>query len=79
MEGGGSITLSCSVAEGVPTPEIRWDKLNPEEISLPINMEGQNLNFTLVGHTVTLIVALSMQEQEPYSFLMLSDFQRRVK
>lgn len=38
---GGSVTLSCSVAEGVPTPEIRWDKLNPEEIALPINMEGQ--------------------------------------
>ncbi|XP_032388759.1 immunoglobulin superfamily member 11 [Etheostoma spectabile] len=37
---GGSVTLSCSVVEGVPTPEIRWDKLNPEEITLPINMEG---------------------------------------
>ncbi|XP_042354524.1 immunoglobulin superfamily member 11 isoform X1 [Plectropomus leopardus] len=37
---GGSVTLSCSVAEGVPTPEIHWDKLNPEEIALPINMEG---------------------------------------
>ncbi|XP_026184634.1 immunoglobulin superfamily member 11 [Mastacembelus armatus] len=37
---GGSVTLSCSVAEGVPIPEIRWDKLNPEEISLPINMQG---------------------------------------
>ncbi|XP_067464164.1 immunoglobulin superfamily member 11 [Thunnus thynnus] len=37
---GGSVTLSCMVAEGVPTPEIHWDKLNPEEISLPINMEG---------------------------------------
>uniref|UniRef100_UPI0037E9B866 immunoglobulin superfamily member 11 n=1 Tax=Semicossyphus pulcher TaxID=241346 RepID=UPI0037E9B866 len=37
---GGSVTLSCSVAEGVPTPEIRWDKLSPEEIALPINMEG---------------------------------------
>ncbi|XP_074466471.1 immunoglobulin superfamily member 11 isoform X1 [Sebastes fasciatus] len=37
---GGSVTLSCSVVEGVPTPEIRWDKLNPEEVALPINMEG---------------------------------------
>ncbi|KAM3601429.1 uncharacterized protein V6R79_012802 [Siganus canaliculatus] len=37
---GGSVTLSCSVTEGIPTPEIRWDKLNPEEIALPINMEG---------------------------------------
>lgn len=38
---GGSVALSCAVAEGVPTPEIHWDKLSPEEISLPINMEGQ--------------------------------------
>ncbi|XP_071316238.1 immunoglobulin superfamily member 11 isoform X1 [Trachinotus anak] len=37
---GGSVTLSCSVAEGVPTPDIQWDKLSPAEISLPINMEG---------------------------------------
>ncbi|XP_055370630.1 immunoglobulin superfamily member 11 isoform X2 [Betta splendens] len=40
-DSGGSVTLSCGVAEGVPTPEIRWDKLNPEEISLPINMEDE--------------------------------------
>ncbi|XP_061904623.1 immunoglobulin superfamily member 11 [Entelurus aequoreus] len=39
MAAGGSVTLSCSVAEGIPTPDIHWDKLNPEEISLPINME----------------------------------------
>nr|XP_057943425.1 immunoglobulin superfamily member 11 isoform X2 [Doryrhamphus excisus] len=39
MDTGGSVRLSCAVAEGIPTPEIRWDKLNPEEISLPINME----------------------------------------
>ncbi|KAM4726942.1 immunoglobulin superfamily member 11 [Anableps anableps] len=38
---GGSVRLSCSVGEGVPTPEIRWEKVNPEEISLPINMEGE--------------------------------------
>uniref|UniRef100_A0A1A8JA07 Ig-like domain-containing protein n=2 Tax=Nothobranchius TaxID=28779 RepID=A0A1A8JA07_NOTKU len=37
---GGSVRLSCSVAEGVPTPDIRWEKVNPEEIPLPINMEG---------------------------------------
>uniref|UniRef100_A0A665UQQ0 Immunoglobulin superfamily member 11-like n=1 Tax=Echeneis naucrates TaxID=173247 RepID=A0A665UQQ0_ECHNA len=40
IEAGGSVTLFCSVLEGVPTPEIHWHKLNPEEISLPINMEG---------------------------------------
>lgn len=38
---GGSVRLSCSVTEGVPAPDIRWEKVNPEEISLPINMEGQ--------------------------------------
>ncbi|XP_053703660.1 immunoglobulin superfamily member 11 [Synchiropus splendidus] len=42
IDEGGSVTLSCSVAEGVPTPEIHWDKLNPEEISLPINMEDDS-------------------------------------
>lgn len=47
---GGSVRLSCLVAEGIPTPEIRWDKLNPDEISLPINMESQ-----LHTHTHTRI------------------------
>ncbi|KAM8899745.1 immunoglobulin superfamily member 11 [Spinachia spinachia] len=40
IDTGGSVTLSCSVVEGVPRPEIRWDKVNPGEIALPINMEG---------------------------------------
>ncbi|KAM3868883.1 immunoglobulin superfamily member 11 [Diretmus argenteus] len=44
---GGSVTLSCVVAEGVPTPEIRWDKLNPEEVSLPVNMEGDDLSASV--------------------------------
>jgi hypothetical protein len=39
---GGSVALSCMVAEGVPTPDMRWDKLEPEEISLPINMNGKS-------------------------------------
>ncbi|XP_010901994.1 immunoglobulin superfamily member 11 [Esox lucius] len=37
---GGSVALSCMVAEGVPIPEMRWDKLEPQEISLPIKMDG---------------------------------------
>uniref|UniRef100_A0A3Q4BT55 Ig-like domain-containing protein n=1 Tax=Mola mola TaxID=94237 RepID=A0A3Q4BT55_MOLML len=41
VDAGGSVTLSCSVAQGVPTPEIRWERLNPEDIALPINMEGE--------------------------------------
>ena len=39
---GGTVTLSCMVAEGVPTPEMRWHKLQPEEISLPMNMDGKS-------------------------------------
>ncbi|MEQ2254693.1 hypothetical protein ILYODFUR_006215 [Ilyodon furcidens] len=38
---GGSVRLSCSVEEGVPPPKIHWKKVTPEEISLPINMEGR--------------------------------------
>lgn len=41
VSAGGSVTLSCSVAEGTPAPEIRWTKVNPEEVELPINMDGQ--------------------------------------
>lgn len=41
VNAGGSVTLSCSVAEGTPTPEIRWTKLNPQEVELPINMDGE--------------------------------------
>ncbi|KAK1154168.1 immunoglobulin superfamily member 11-like isoform X2 [Acipenser oxyrinchus oxyrinchus] len=37
---GDSISLSCSVEEGVPVPELRWDKLEPDQISLPVNKEG---------------------------------------
>lgn len=41
VNAGGSVTLSCSVAEGTPTPEIRWTKLDPQEVELPINMDGE--------------------------------------
>ncbi|MBN3313996.1 IGS11 protein, partial [Atractosteus spatula] len=37
---GGSVTLSCYVDEGVPTPQMSWDKLEPEHISLPVIKEG---------------------------------------
>uniref|UniRef100_A0AAY4A245 Ig-like domain-containing protein n=1 Tax=Denticeps clupeoides TaxID=299321 RepID=A0AAY4A245_9TELE len=39
-DAGGSVTLSCGVAEGVPTPTIRWEKLQPNPIALPTNMES---------------------------------------
>lgn len=38
---GGSVTLSCSVEEGIPPPEIQWDKLSPEETPLPVDMDGE--------------------------------------
>ncbi|CAL8267668.1 unnamed protein product [Merluccius merluccius] len=38
---GGSVTLSCSVAGGYPTPQLHWYKMEPERISLPINMAGK--------------------------------------
>ncbi|XP_066502855.1 immunoglobulin superfamily member 11 [Hoplias malabaricus] len=38
---GGSVTLSCLVLEGVPTPQMSWEKLEPDQITLPINIEGQ--------------------------------------
>ncbi|XP_034034320.1 immunoglobulin superfamily member 11 [Thalassophryne amazonica] len=37
---GGSVTLTCTVADGAPTPQIRWHKLNPDKLALPVNMEG---------------------------------------
>ncbi|XP_026878562.2 immunoglobulin superfamily member 11 [Electrophorus electricus] len=38
---GGSVTLSCIAVEGVPTPHISWEKLDPDRITLPVNMEGE--------------------------------------
>uniref|UniRef100_A0A674PR25 Zgc:165604 n=1 Tax=Takifugu rubripes TaxID=31033 RepID=A0A674PR25_TAKRU len=53
VDAGGSVTLSCSVAEGTPAPQIRWTKLNPE-VELPINMDGQcpppPLSFQISRH-----------------------------
>ncbi|KAJ8405767.1 hypothetical protein AAFF_G00312040 [Aldrovandia affinis] len=40
MDVGGSVTMSCAVEEGEPVPEMRWDKMEPDPISLPLSMEG---------------------------------------
>lgn len=37
---GGTVTLSCLVMEGVPTPVMSWEKLKPKHITLPISMGG---------------------------------------
>uniref|UniRef100_A0A3P8VJD9 Zgc:165604 n=1 Tax=Cynoglossus semilaevis TaxID=244447 RepID=A0A3P8VJD9_CYNSE len=44
---GGQVTLSCSVMEGVPTPEIHWEKVSPEEVPLPVDMEGDLLSASV--------------------------------
>ncbi|XP_072231212.1 immunoglobulin superfamily member 11 [Leuresthes tenuis] len=40
IDTGGSVRLSCSVAEGVPAPDIHWEKVNPEEILPAVSTEG---------------------------------------
>ncbi|KAF3840841.1 hypothetical protein F7725_006703 [Dissostichus mawsoni] len=59
-DGDIDCTLSCSVAEGIPTPEIRWDKLNPEEIALPINMDGDLSGSVQIVNAVLLTLSMSL-------------------
>ncbi|XP_064207813.1 immunoglobulin superfamily member 11 [Anguilla rostrata] len=40
MDVGGSVTMSCAVEQGVPAPEMRWEKVEPDPISLPLDMDG---------------------------------------
>ncbi|KAL2094835.1 hypothetical protein ACEWY4_009554 [Coilia grayii] len=49
-EEGGSVTLSCAVAEGVPTPEMRWEKLEPESMTLPLNMDSDMSGFVQMAN-----------------------------
>lgn len=37
---GGTVTLTCLVTEGIPTPHVTWEKLEPHHIILPISMDG---------------------------------------
>lgn len=39
---GGNVKLSCVVVEGFPTPQVMWKKLEPDQIILPVNMDGKN-------------------------------------
>ncbi|XP_061595774.1 immunoglobulin superfamily member 11 isoform X1 [Cololabis saira] len=41
IELGGSVQLSCSVAEGVPTPDVRWERVNPGDEPVPVDVEGE--------------------------------------
>ncbi|XP_076835487.1 immunoglobulin superfamily member 11 [Brachyhypopomus gauderio] len=38
---GGSVTLSCLVVQGVPAPHISWEKLDLDQMILPVIMEGE--------------------------------------
>lgn len=40
-EAGGNVQLSCLVAEGFPTPQVIWEKLEPDKMTLPVNMHGK--------------------------------------
>ncbi|XP_016388103.1 immunoglobulin superfamily member 11 [Sinocyclocheilus rhinocerous] len=39
-DAGGNVLLSCVVAEGFPTPQVIWEKLEPDKMTLPVNMDG---------------------------------------
>ncbi|XP_055036867.1 immunoglobulin superfamily member 11 [Misgurnus anguillicaudatus] len=39
-DAAGNVRLSCVVVEGFPTPQMIWEKLEPEQITLPVNMDG---------------------------------------
>ncbi|KAI7796317.1 hypothetical protein IRJ41_023366, partial [Triplophysa rosa] len=36
---GGNVKLSCVVVEGFPAPQLIWEKLEPNQIILPVNMD----------------------------------------
>ncbi|CAL8276371.1 unnamed protein product [Arctogadus glacialis] len=50
VEVGGRVTLSCSVAGGRPTPELQWHKMEPERITLPINMDGDMSGWVQIAN-----------------------------
>ncbi|CAL8364996.1 unnamed protein product [Lota lota] len=50
VEVGGSVTLSCSVAGGHPIPQLQWHKMEPERISLPINMNGEMSGWVQIAN-----------------------------
>ncbi|CAM4669325.1 unnamed protein product [Leuciscus chuanchicus] len=38
-DAGGNVRLSCGVVEGFPTPQVIWEKLEPDKTTLPVNMD----------------------------------------
>ncbi|XP_053504925.1 immunoglobulin superfamily member 11 [Ictalurus furcatus] len=45
---GGTMTLTCLVMEGVPTPQMSWEKLEPDHITLPISMGGELMGLVQI-------------------------------
>ncbi|RXM93712.1 Immunoglobulin superfamily member 11 [Acipenser ruthenus] len=71
---GGSISLSCSVEEGVPVPELRWDKLEPDQISLPVNKEAHPVRVTVRETSVQVLRGDSVLL--PCSFVTMATLSR---
>ncbi|KAM9451132.1 immunoglobulin superfamily member 11 [Clarias gariepinus] len=47
---GGTVTLTCLVMEGIPTPQISWRKLEPDHITLPISMGGDLMGLVQIAN-----------------------------
>ncbi len=50
-DAGGNVQLSCVVEEGFPTPQVIWEKLEPDKMTLPVNMDGKKKLYTEVQNT----------------------------
>ncbi len=50
-DAGGNVRLSCVVEEGFPTPLVIWEKLEPDKMTLPVNMDGKKKLYTEVQNT----------------------------
>ncbi|KAF7697216.1 immunoglobulin superfamily member 11 [Silurus meridionalis] len=47
---GGTVTLTCLILEGVPTPQMTWEKLEPDHITLPISMGGELMGLVQISN-----------------------------
>ncbi|XP_051537596.1 immunoglobulin superfamily member 11 [Myxocyprinus asiaticus] len=49
-DAGGSVKLSCMALEGFPAPQMIWEKLEPDQINLPVNMDGEKTGFVEIAN-----------------------------
>ncbi|KAK3555822.1 hypothetical protein QTP86_029052, partial [Hemibagrus guttatus] len=47
---GGTVTLTCLVMEGVPTPVMSWEKLEPDHITLPMSPGGEKMGLVQIAN-----------------------------